>query len=836
MKAPQSNRAVSRSSTLTQKITIPLRHVLAIVAAVLLQPAPLVAADLVLIGNHPTSILTSLPTIHTLKAHEGRIYCGYGEWFGLNYPAVVVASYDPGAHAFRLEFSAQTDSIGIFREIGGTLYMPSIDPVLYDNPRDYSFRSGGVWRDYSPANMLHVLDMGTMNGTDLWLVGSKSINETTNHAHAVFRSIDAGRTWQDLTLQSTRTDDRYYWGFCLRGKFYVVDTVYDGTNAIRAEVSPYRHVNKATVMGSGSNEFVVGVTGWVKGTGAPLMRPLVSYDTQSWRTLRNNVYDFTVVGSNVFTLETNSPLNAIWMASNVTPAGALWQSLNFGNIPSNAKCIEVLDGVVYVGDAQGRLWACRLDGNALATNQVTVINEMTDDFGRALSFDGDLLAIGAPDHSGAAPLCGRVTLWQPTNSAGSAEAWSRVATIEPAQGSFGGGFGKHLALKENLLAIIEAGRDTSLHDRGSSAQIHLYQRSNDQWTAHSALTHAYAQTVAIDSGWLAVGTGGIDYDTNYLHLYKFANNSNALAITLSTNIQVRAPGNFWRPSARVVLEQDLCVFATVGDAGFSGGPGEVRIYQRDEADAWHLRQTLHSTAPVPAHLSLPPDRFGLALALANDWLAIGAPCDDTAALQAGAVYLYQRTNSPGGIVSFVLRQTLYSPFPQQEAAFGSSLAMNGSTLLIGCPGAEKNTQRHHGAVFVFRWEQNAWQQVAEITRPGKSTGEFGNFVALESNWLAASSRFTGGSTNVADRITLWPIGPLGGELFAKGKTEAGGFELTARGEIGRTYRLQAATDLSVPTWSNLFSFRLTIPATNLVDSVSNAPQRMYRLDTDAETP
>jgi hypothetical protein len=86
------------------------------------------AADLVLIGTHPTSPLTAFPTIHTLKAYEDRIYLGYGDWN--LFPAVVVASFDPVSNAFHLEYSACTDTIGIFREIGGALYLPHIDPLL----------------------------------------------------------------------------------------------------------------------------------------------------------------------------------------------------------------------------------------------------------------------------------------------------------------------------------------------------------------------------------------------------------------------------------------------------------------------------------------------------------------------------------------------------------------------------------------------------------------------------------------------------------------------------------------------------------------------------------
>jgi hypothetical protein len=790
------------------------------------------AADLALIGTHPTSILTGFPTIHTLKAFEGRIYLGYGNWNV--FPAVVVASYEPKSLAFHLEFSAPTESIGIFREIGGVLYMPSIDPLLHTDFREYSYRAKGVWRDSSPTGMRHIFDVGTLDGTDLWLVGAKSINETGTKGAAVFRSGDGGRSWQDVTLQSSLSEGRYYWGFPLRGRFYVRDTYYEGTNATRVAAAPYRHVNEATSMWDGANEFVVAVSGWETGIGGPLARPLVTYDTESWRVLRNNVYDFVVSGSNLFTLETNAPVNALWMASAVTPSQALWQRLNFGNVPANAKTLEVFDGVIYVGDAQGRLWAGRLDGaladqRRLTSEATSVVNELRDGFGKVLAVDGDVLAVGAPDFSGASPLCGQVTIWKAQTN-GDDIVCVGMATIDPPAASFSGWFGKHVALKEDLLAVVEAGRDLSRTNRGSSAQVHLYERSGGTWLLRESLDHMYAQSVALDSGWLAVGA------TNSLFLYKIDRRPGGLEIALRTNFVVQ-PSYFqdFQALARVALEGDICAFAVIGDIGVNGAPGQVQIYQRDGSDDWHLLQTLQSDSPIPAGVSLPPDRFGFSLALQTGWLAVGAPRDDRVALQAGAIQLYERTNSSGGAATFVLRQSLTSPLNQPEAAFGTSVALQDSTLLVGSPGAEVNGERQHGVAFVFRRESTGWRNVTEIFRPSLAAGEFGTGVAIGPNWLAASSRYSGTSNNLADRIALWRLGPPAGQLSAPRRLTNGDFQLSASGELGRGYVLQAATDL-VGDWMDLFPFTLTMPRTNLVDTTAaTIPQKFYRLRSQTDS-
>ena len=108
-----------------------------------------VAADLTLVGSHPTAPLTAYPPLHVLKAHEGRIYMGYGDYDF--YPAVVAACYDPSGGVFRTEFSVPADTIGILNEIGGQLFLPSIDPVHFEEFRDFSIRGVGTWRAQAPA-------------------------------------------------------------------------------------------------------------------------------------------------------------------------------------------------------------------------------------------------------------------------------------------------------------------------------------------------------------------------------------------------------------------------------------------------------------------------------------------------------------------------------------------------------------------------------------------------------------------------------------------------------------------------------------------------------------
>lgn len=93
---------------------------------------------------------------------------------------------------------------------------------------------------------------------------------------------------------------------------------------------------------------------------------------------------------------------------------------------------------------------------------------------------------------------------------------------------------------------------------------------------------------------------------------------------------------------------------------------------------WHCIQSILPPNPT---MSL---WFGSAVALHDHWLAVGVPGARAGGLAgAGCVQLYQRDASG----RFVLARTLSAPMPSSHAWFGSALAMDGATLLVGEPRA-----------------------------------------------------------------------------------------------------------------------------------------------------
>lgn len=111
-------------------------------------------------------------------------------------------------------------------------------------------------------------------------------------------------------------------------------------------------------------------------------------------------------------------------------------------------------------------------------------------------------------------------------------------------------------------------------------------------------------------------------------------------------------------------------------------------------------------------------RFGAAVALAGNYLAIGSPRAGD-----GRVDLYQRGVSGG----FDLLRSYLAPAGEPGAAFGQALALSETQLLIGAPGASGG-----GAVYVSSFEEGSFTNAVRMAlNPVADGSELGAAVTLD---------------------------------------------------------------------------------------------------------
>lgn len=169
------------------------------------------------------------------------------------------------------------------------------------------------------------------------------------------------------------------------------------------------------------------------------------------------------------------------------------------------------------------------------------------------------------------------------------------------------------------------------------------------------------------------------------------------------------------------------------------------------------------TAKLVAPDGAPEDRFGHALAVSNDFIAVGANFADSTFQNSGAVYLFQKSEK-----SWVFQQKLFIASAEAYEGFGWSLALAGDWLIAGAPGRSLSGVADSGAAFAFRFNGSAWtlQQTLGAHNPVPNEN-FGFSMAAHSDAVVIGA--TGGShgNNNHGSVSVFRLNGNGWEHEAK---------------------------------------------------------------------
>jgi hypothetical protein len=103
------------------------------------------------------------------------------------------------------------------------------------------------------------------------------------------------------------------------------------------------------------------------------------------------------------------------------------------------------------------------------------------------------------------------------------------------------------------------------------------------------------------------------------------------------------------------------------------------------------------------------DWFGYAVALDGEWAIVGSPLDDDVANQSGAAYAFRRING-----AWVQTQKLKASDASFGVAFGETLALSGTRIVIGALSDSPQGVFAAGSAYVFELEGDTWVQRAKI--------------------------------------------------------------------------------------------------------------------------
>ena len=300
----------------------------------------------------------------------------------------------------------------------------------------------------------------------------------------------------------------------------------------------------------------------------------------------------------------------------------------------------------------------------------------------------------------------------------------------------GDGFGTGVSLSGGK-ALIGANTDDTtgsnsgrayLYDSVSGSLLQTFENptpaANDQ----------FGQSVSLSGNRALIGaqndsTGGASAGAAYL----FDTTTGALARTFANP---GAPPNVLDNFGHsVALSGNQALISAIGnDIGTTtAGRDAGAAYLFDTATGALLQTFLN---PTPANR----DFFGDDVALFGNRALISTIGDDTAALNAGAAYLFDTLTG-------ALLHTFLNPTPELNNAFGNndnfgfSVALSGTRIAIGAPNENVNGF-HNGAVYLYDLATFDLVSTLLIPTPNKDTEEFlGNDVALSGDFVLAGAPF-----------------------------------------------------------------------------------------------
>ncbi|MBI3426641.1 MAG: putative Ig domain-containing protein, partial [Acidobacteria bacterium] len=138
--------------------------------------------------------------------------------------------------------------------------------------------------------------------------------------------------------------------------------------------------------------------------------------------------------------------------------------------------------------------------------------------------------------------------------------------------------------------------------------------------------------------------------------------------------------------------------------------------------------------------------FGFSVAVSGDTALIGTPAYGLGGeTSRGAAYVYARAG-----VTWSVQQKLLANDGAIGDNFGTSVALDGDTALLGALAANINAASDQGAAYVFTRSGATWNQQAKLfANDGASNDQFGGTVALSADTAVIGSRLSdvGGHSN-----------------------------------------------------------------------------------------
>ncbi|MBI2916825.1 MAG: S8 family serine peptidase [Chloroflexi bacterium] len=382
-----------------------------------------------------------------------------------------------------------------------------------------------------------------------------------------------------------------------------------------------------------------------------------------------------------------------------------------------------------------------------------------DYFGRwAVDVSGDTMVVGADGDDNA----GGVDAGSAYVFVRSGTTWSQQAKLTASDAATGDSFGRSVGVSGDTI-VVGAYLDDNpgVADAGSA---YVFVRSGTAWSQQAKLTASdaafrdhFGWSVAIDGDTIVVGASN-DYGTPgggeaaYVFVRSGATWSQQAKLTASD----AAANDYFGVS--VAIDGDtIVVGAYMDDNSGVNNAGSAYVFVRPAGGWNNATQTakLIPSDPDPIEAGW----FGWSVGVSGDTIVVGAQADDIAGTtNVGSAYVFVR---PGGGWSDA---TQTAKLTASDGAglddFGSSVAIEGDTIVVGADADDNAGGVDAGAAYVFVRNGTTWGQQAKLTasdaggnRSGYPMAFSGDTVVVGTLYGESAYVFVGSATSASASVT-----------------------------------------------------------------------------------
>lgn len=207
--------------------------------------------------------------------------------------------------------------------------------------------------------------------------------------------------------------------------------------------------------------------------------------------------------------------------------------------------------------------------------------------------------------------------------------------------------------------------------------------------------------------------------------------------SLQARLAVSSPASrSYNDSGNVTLDGDtLAIGAGYEDTAAGVDAGAIYVFTRS-GGIWAQQARLEASTPASY------DNFGSTVAVGGDTLVAGTPHDNIrGARDVGTVSVFVRTADSWGIQA-VLERTGVAEFD----VFGLSVDVSGDVLVASAPYDNLGPGRDQGSVDVYRRANGSWSRLTTLTAGGYTAQDalFGRSVAVEGSSIVVGANLDPG--------------------------------------------------------------------------------------------